>query len=210
MICDNKIIIQSDNIDLLHKVQRNFKEDLRAYDNFSEFVYTELLEDNFDAIKNHEYTFELLKDVESIDELIESDLINLFGTRWIDVLKIKIDYKLNELSIYFDSKYKPPLILPLILAEKYNINVIMESVESYQDSAYLVDAFSMQNYTTKYMSYYEFQYKVNDDVKCLKELFAFCLDWEEFEKILTREHIHLTEKDESYLREKFNETMQTV
>lgn len=202
MICDNQLIVEGATSNLVD-VELAF-ENLSDYDNFTDFVLKEILDNDIKKLHELEFTIDKLKDVKDIQDIPSVEYIDLFGTKWIDITAIEPEYGYLKSSIRFESKATPPLALLPLLSDKFNVSLRLESVESYSDRAYVMTSESFTDYEVEYMTYYEFQYNVKKDFECLEQLIPFYFSFDTMIEDLEKDNIFLTEKHTESLRKTFN------
>ncbi|MCH1473919.1 MAG: hypothetical protein L7V85_08390 [Bacteroidia bacterium] len=205
MICDNKLTIRCHDNKSLHDIEDLFTVHLKEYDTFSELVYSKILKGDFSLIKMLPFTQDIVDTAQELEEVASIDFNNLFGTRWIDVINTEVDYNDFILKVDFDSHWTPPLAMTCFIAQAYDVQITHEAIESTTDKAYYMKANSIVDYTIDYMTYYEFYYKIKNDIECLEQLFVFYETFDDFISGITKDNILLTGKEHLYLQEKYNE-----
>lgn len=203
MICDNKLIIRYQDNETLLKVEDLFSS-MRDYDTFSEFMFSHVLKGNFGMLSRLNLTADIIGEANSIDEIAVSDFNHLFGTKWIDIIHSDIDYNEQIITAYIESHWTPPLAMSCFLSELYEVDITHEAVESSTDKAYHLRAHSLIDFKIEYMTYYEFQYKIKNDIDVLQQLFVFYESFDEFIEAIEKENIFLTAKEHLELKDKYN------
>ena len=204
MICENTLIIYGD-ADKLMQIDFEF-EKISEYNLFSEFVLDRLMNcfaHKTKELKNLEFVKEALEGVEDVEHIPLQILMDLFGTRWVDITTMDAEYGERKLTITFESNLTPPLAIAPIIAQGFEVRAYMESTESYSDNAYTIDAESLVDYDATYYNYYEFMYKVKNDYKVLENILPFYNSFETLEEDIEKENIFLKPKELLWLHEAF-------